>query len=142
MTLVLIMEDSSSFNPYAPKTPVSKEAKTTFMPLVATAVGLLGTTWGKSWLDQMVVAGLAVRDPYDPTMLTFPKGCILPKNLRDGSWGDGPTTCSEAGVWLVSLLRMAGANNVDKTVGTHSLKVTPLAWCSKFGLSIQDREML
>jgi hypothetical protein len=73
------MEDSSSSNPCAPKTSVSKEAKTTFMPFVASAVGLLGTAWGKSWLDQMVVAGLAVRDPYDPTMLTFPTGCILPK---------------------------------------------------------------
>jgi hypothetical protein len=130
------------FQSLCAKTSISKEAKTTFMPLVATAVGLLGTTWGKSWLDQMVIAGLAVRDPYDSTMYTFPKGCILPENLRDGSWGDGPTTCSEAGVWLVSLLRMAGATNVDKMVGTHSLKVTPLSWCAKYGLSIQDREML
>ena len=130
------------FQSLCAKTSVSKESKTTFMPLVATAVGLLGSPWGKSWLDQMVEAGLVSKDPYDASLYTFTRGCVLPENLRDGSWGEGPTTCSEAGVWLVSLLRMAGATNLDKSVGTHSLKVTPLAWCAMYGLSIQDRELL
>ena len=124
------------------KTSVSMEAKRTFMPIVIPAVGILGSTWAKTWVSDLQAQGIIVEDKDVEGECSVVKGCLLPETLSDGSWASTPYSSSNASKWLRELLRTYGALKVDDQVATHSLKSTPLSWAAKFGLPIEDRELL
>ena len=127
------------------KTGTSKEFKTMFMPLVAPSVGILGTTWAAHWLTLLVDEGLIEEvTPEDESVREFvtTRGFILPETKADGSWANSPSSSSTASKWLRNLLIMGGATGISESTASHSLKITPLAWCAMFGLSKEDRELL
>ena len=132
------IEFSCLFN----KTSVTKEAKSTFMPHVAPAVGILSTRWAASWMRTLMEENLLqAESEFSDNVFTFVKGCILPEVQKDGSWSDSPLSNSDATRWLNSLLLMGGASLQIDSPATHSLKSTPLSWAAKFGIGISDREL-
>jgi hypothetical protein len=124
------------------KTSTSMQAKCTFMPLTAPAVGVSRTSWAESWFQTLLDQKLVQESELEAGTFVFVKKFVLPETLRDGTWGDHPCSSQDAGFWLRELLSSAGIPNVSKEIGTHSLKSTPLAWAAMFGLSITDRELL
>ena len=124
------------------KTSSSREARTTFMPLVAIATGVLGTAWAKSWVKDLLEENLLECVHGSDNSYKFAKGFILPETLSNGEWGSHPISSATASKWLRSLLQLGGAVGVTDSVATHSLKSTPLSWCWKYGLSVTDCKML
>lgn len=114
------------------KTSTTKEALTTYMPLVAPAVGLLGRNWIRQWLFERERQGLSNTD----------FTCLLPAPNADGSWSTHPLGC-KASLWLKELLvRYLVVVNLLWQVANHSLKSTALSWCAKYGLSTEVRKQL
>ena len=133
------LEFSCLFN----KTSVTKEAKATFMPHVAPAVGVLGTPWASAWIKLLMEENLIeAENEFSDNVFKFVKGCILPEVQKDGSWGVSPLGNSDATKWLNGLLSMGGSQIQSESPATHSLKSTPLSWAAKFGIGISDRELL
>jgi hypothetical protein len=99
------------------------------LPLVAPAVGVSGTLWGKAFLDERARQGL---DKFS---------YLLPTPGVSGDWIDEPLGVGAAGKWLRDLLLNSGHREVS-TVGTHSLKATCLSWAAKWGSPIEIRSLL
>lgn len=111
------------------KTQVSAERKRTFLPLVAPVRGVGKFDWGEAFMSERNSQGLASYR------------WLLPTPMANGTWSDQPTEVSAAAKWLRSLLLQMGHTDLDE-VGTHSLKITPLSWCAKFGIDIPTRALL
>jgi hypothetical protein len=99
------------------------------LPLVAPAVGVSGTLWGKAFIDERAKQGL--------DKLTY----LLPTPGVSGNWINEPLGVGAAGKWLRDLLLNSGHKEVG-TVGTHSLKATCLSWAAKWGSPIEIRSLL
>ncbi|CAE7192582.1 unnamed protein product, partial [Symbiodinium sp. CCMP2592] len=64
---------------------------------------------------------------------------FLPAPLPDGSWSSDPLSSSEITRWLRYLLPRPSS---EQAVSSHSLKVTSLVWCSKFGMLRETKRVL
>jgi hypothetical protein len=113
------------------KTAISKENKKQMMPMVAPARGLLAGSWAANWMSERRIQGL------DLVSFDF----LLPSPGAEGRWHNHPVTSSQASAWLREILSRFGFRGTREET-THSLKSTPLSWCSKFGLDIVTRQML
>ena len=116
------------------KTSFSLERKTRYLHMAAPVRGVTqGDPWGLQW-------HMDLKDQGPPL---GPGRPLLPTMLTDGSWGSRPLKVDAAGKWLRHLLVRGGADPKEvKSVGTHSLKATPLAWCAKAGVPREDRAIL
>lgn len=111
------------------KTQSTADLATTFLPLVAPAIGITGFKWGREFVNQRKSQGL--------DRLTY----LLPVPSSTGVWIDEPLAVGQAGKWLRDLLRQGGHTDVED-VGTHSLKATPLSWAAKFNSPLEIRALL
>ena len=111
------------------KTQRSAEARTTFLPTVAPAVGVSQFRWVRSFINERKNQGI---EDY----------CIMPTPAIQGGWHDSPLEISAANKWLKDMLAAAGFTQNLDLIGTHSGKVTGLSWCSKFGADLQTRSLL
>ncbi|CAE7763100.1 unnamed protein product [Symbiodinium sp. CCMP2592] len=100
------------------------------LPLVIPGQGIAKTPFGQLLLDIRAEAGL----PNDQADVPF-----LPAPLPDGSWSSDPLSSSEITRWLRYLLPRP---STEQAVSSHSLKVTSLVWCSKFGMLRETKRVL
>ncbi|CAE7264827.1 unnamed protein product [Symbiodinium sp. CCMP2592] len=100
------------------------------LPLVIPGQGIAKTPFGQLLLDIRDEAGL----PNDQADIPF-----LPAPLPDGSWSSDPLSSSEITRWLRYLLPRP---STEQAVSSHSLKVTSLVWCSKFGMIRETKRVL
>ncbi len=103
--------------------------KRTLLPVVAPMYSLSSANWHQSWLQAREAVGLEKSG-----RLVFP---LLCRFEADGKPSMQPTSSSEVG----SLLRLA-LGTKDPTIRSHSLKVTALSWCSKGGITLEERKVL
>ena len=115
------------------KTSFSLERKVRYLHMFAPIEGVGETAWGVPWFEFYKLHGPPL-GPGKP---------LLPCPLTGGGWQSAPLSVASATKWLKALLIRAGCDrgSVD-LLGTHSLKVTPLSWCAKFGLSREIRATL
>ena len=102
------------------------------MPLVAAGRGVCGTCWAIVWCPIADAVGLSFKDRV--------KGPVLPAPEGDGSWGTRSVSSEELCTWLKGILAKGGLDAPG--IGSHSLKHTSLAWCSKFGMGRYSRTLL
>ncbi|CAE7668743.1 ANKRD50 [Symbiodinium sp. CCMP2592] len=100
------------------------------LPLVIPGQGIAKTPFGQLLLDIRAEAGL----PNDQADVPF-----LQAPLPDGSWSSDPLSSSEITRWLRYLLPRP---STEQAVSSHSLKVTSLVWCSKFGMLRETKRVL
>ena len=115
------------------KTSTSAQKKTTFLPITAPLFSLTGIPWWTNWLRSRDECGL-----------TFAPGSpVLPCISPAGKFGNIPMSADDGGAWLVELLRRCGSSVDDVAqIGSHSLKITLLSWCAKFGVPREARQIL
>ena len=89
------------------KTQRSAEAKTTFLPTVAPAVGVTQFRWAVSFLEERKAQGLE-------------SCCLMPTPAIQGGWHDSPLEISSANKWLKDLLISAGLDWELDLIGTHT----------------------
>jgi len=104
------------------------EKKRVFLPMAAPTPGISNFDYATALIDLRKEQG----------MESFK--WLLPTPGFSG-WIDEPMSVSSAGKWLRDLLRNFGHGDLDD-VGTHSLKITGLAWAAKFGVDITTRALL
>ena len=113
------------------KTARTTELKMLLMPLLAPVQGLLAESWAIPWMKERVVQGI---DAFQ---------CRLPALGIDGKFYDHPCDSSTASRWLRKLLIDHGISPAETNeVTVHGLKATSLSWMSKFGMPLQDRQLL
>ena len=111
------------------KTQTSADKKRTFLPQVAPAVGIITGNWARQFIEERKAQKI---DHFR---------WLLPTPCASGGWIDEPLSVSEASKWLKALLRQMGHTNLDD-VGTHTCKLTLLAWCASFGVPLDIRTLL
>ena len=111
------------------KTATTDQKKTTFLPIVAFARGLLTKSWARSWVKVRADSGLETNN------------FLLPAPLRTGGWSSRPLTSGEGAQWLRGILAASGASDFENKTA-HSLKVTLLSWAAKSHMSLEDRRIL
>ena len=104
------------------------EQTSLWLPLVAPAVGITGFKWGRAFLKE--------REEQKLTGFRY----LLPTPGANGCWIDEPTEVGDASRWLRDLLEQAGHD--INGVATHSLKVTPLTWASKFSSPLDIQALM
>ena len=100
------------------------------LPLVIPGIGIGQAPFGQLLLDIRSEAGLrndAVDAPF------------LPAPLPNGEWSSDPLSSSEITRWLRFLLPRPSS---EKQLSSHSLKVTTLVWCSRFGMTRDTKRVL
>ena len=100
------------------------------LPLVIPGIGIANVPFGQLLLELREEAGLR----NDGTDVPF-----LPAPQPDGSWSSDPLSSSEITRWLRHLLARPAS---EKPLSSHSLKVTTLMWCSKFGMLRETKRVL
>ena len=100
------------------------------LPLVIPGIGIANVPFGQLLLELREEAGLR----NDGTDVPF-----LPAPRPDGSWSSDPLSSSEITRWLRHLLPRPAS---EKPLSSHSLKVTTLMWCSKFGMLRETKRVL
>ena len=129
--IVDLLEDGSGYveiQVTAAKTQRSAEARTTFLPTVAPAVGVSQFRWARAFVEERKAQNL---ESY----------CLMPTPAVQGGWHDAPLETTVANKWIRDILIAAGFTDMDN-VGTHSCKVTGLSWAAKFGMDLQSRTLL
>ena len=104
--------------------------KRRILPLVIPGIGIAKHPFGVLLLSIREEAGLsneAVDVPF------------LPAPYPDGSWSSDPLCSSEITRWLRYLIPRADS---EKQLSSHSLKVTTLVWCSRFGVARDTKRVL
>jgi len=113
------------------KTGTSKERRSQMLPMAAPLRGLLGDQWAPAFMELRLQAGL----------ITGSGKPFMPAPALDGGWTQRALSSGEASGWLKELLVRLGVGAGDLSgIGTHSLKVTTLSWCAKFGILAEDRK--
>ncbi|CAE7477325.1 unnamed protein product, partial [Symbiodinium microadriaticum] len=100
------------------------------LPLVIPGIGIGQAPFGQLLLDIRNEAGLrndAVDKPF------------LPAPLPNAEWSSDPLSSSEITRWLRFLLPRPSS---EKQLSSHSLKVTTLVWCSRFGMTRETKRVL
>ena len=98
--------------------------------MVIPGIGIANVPFGQLLLELREEAGLR----NDGTDVPF-----LPAPQPDGSWSSDPLSSSEITRWLRRLLPRPAS---EKPLSSHSLKVTTLMWCSKFGMLRETKRVL
>ena len=111
------------------KTATTRERATTFLPLLATGVGLEGKDWATPWFQARSEVGL--QSDSKPFMPAF---------LLNGSISHRRMTTGEASAILKDMLADT-LNEGDCSPTTHSLKATVLSWLSKDGAPLELRRI-
>ncbi|CAE7461162.1 unnamed protein product, partial [Symbiodinium pilosum] len=102
------------------------------VPLVAAGRGVCNVCWAMVWCRVADLVGLGFKDRQ--------KGPVLPAPRADGAWSARSVTSGELCSWLKGILAKGGLDCPG--IGSHSLKHTSLAWCSKFGMGKYSRTLL
>ena len=100
------------------------------LPLVIPGIGIGQAPFGQLLLDLRKEAGLRNDEVDKP---------FLPAPLPNGEWSSDPLSSSEITRWLRFLLPRPAS---EKPLSSHSLKVTTLVWCSRFGMSRETKRIL
>ena len=118
------------------KTGRSARAKTTFLPLVAPAVGVNGRLWPELVEQAFNAAGLQFRGVL--------KGPLFRPPSTFGGLCKRGLTSEESSGFLRSFFDETSDEKADRSEGlsSHSLKVTCLSWAAKYGMDIHDRNIL
>ena len=113
------------------KTATTEQRKTTFLPMVSFARGLLSRPWAVRWFED--------RKEQNLDALSF----TMPAPLRNNQWSARPLTAGEGSQWLRELLVASGCDDVQG-LSTHSLKCTLLTWAAKMipPVSLEHRRIL
>ena len=113
------------------KTARTTELKLLLMPLLAPVQGLLEKSWAIAWMNERTIQGV---DNFK---------CRLPTVGVDGNFFDHPCDSGTANKWLRKILVDAGLATPEvRDITVHGLKATSLSWLSKFGVPLQDRQLL
>ena len=103
-----------------------------FLPLTAPGKGITDSNWALQWKESRCQLGIEDLSQYP----------LMPAPDETGQATVRPLSTSEAGKWLVLLLRQ----NVGKWKASeplqytsHSFKATTLSYLAKFGCSFEDR---
>ena len=111
------------------KTATTRERATTFLPLLATGVGVENVDWANPWFQARENLGLSNKsDPF------------LPAFLLNGKLSDRRMTTGEASAILKDMLSDVTSEG-DPLPTTHSLKATVLSWLSKDGAPLELRRI-
>ncbi|CAE7019867.1 unnamed protein product, partial [Symbiodinium sp. CCMP2456] len=100
------------------------------LPLVIPGIGIGQAPFGQLLLDIRNEAGLRNDEVDKP---------FLPAPLPNGEWSSDPLSSSEITRWLRFLLPRPSS---EKQLSSHSLKVTTLVWCSRFGITRETKRVL
>ncbi|CAE7678795.1 unnamed protein product, partial [Symbiodinium microadriaticum] len=100
------------------------------LPLVIPGIGIGQAPFGQLLLDIRNEAGLR-NDAVDKPFLPVP--------LPNAEWSPDPLSSSEITRWLRFLLPRPSS---EKQLSSHSLKVTTLVWCSRFGMTRETKRVL
>ena len=134
---VLIDRDNSGVACYlearvgSHKTMQSQQHRHQFLPMVATAKGLVESNWIEQWLE--------VRNCLS---LDFSRDGVMPAPQPDGQPGSRPLDSQEAAGWLRLILFGDALPVEGRKVASHSLKTTTLSYAAKRGLDINLRLQL
>lgn len=113
------------------KTQRTKESKRMFLPSVAPVRGVCKRPWAMQWMKERKEQGI---DNFS---------CLLPSIGSDGKWIDHPASSSTGTKWMKLILKKYGVSEAElEGLVTHGCRGTSLAWCSKFGMSIEFRTLL
>lgn len=116
----------------AVKTATTTNKRLKLLPMVAPAQGVTDLPWAKAWIQARSLSGL----------VAAPGAPLLPSVVK-GQWTKRPLGLGEAKDWLLALFDAASVQVPQELrVGTHSMKVTTLSWCAKFGLPVDVRRHL
>ena len=103
------------------------------LPVVAPAMGVTGTEWGREYLSLRAAEGLR----------GWPGLPFFPCPILGGGWSRARLSTTEASMWLCELLHRCGVPKEKLTnVGAHSLKATCLSWMSKAGMEVKTRRLM
>ena len=100
------------------------------LPLVIPGIGIGQAPFGQLLLDVRSEAGLRNDAENAP---------FLPAPLPNAEWSSDPLSSSEITRWLRFLLPRPTS---EKQLSSHSLKVTTLVWCSRFGMTRDTKRVL
>ena len=134
---VLIDRDSSGEACYlearvgSHKTMQSQQHRHQFLPMVATAKGLVESNWIEQWLEVRYCLSL-----------DFSRDGVMPAPQPDGQPGARPLDSQEAAGWLRLILFGDAVPVEGRKVASHSLKTTTLSYAAKRGLDINLRLQL
>ena len=103
------------------------------LTLVAPLYGIHAQSWGLSYVETALSAGIELKGGHS--------GPLLPGIDAAGSLVSRPLSSAEMSTWLNKILAMT-LGTVEPGLTSHGLKSTPLSWCSKVGLSEEDRHIL
>ena len=113
----------------------SMDSKSRLLPIVAPARGICGGNWAKAYLQLRHRAGLSEPGAEAGPMLMAP-------NRGGLGWSDRYITSQELNKFMKNLFLAGGRTIVGRKVTTHSFKATSLSWCSKLGVTPEDRAVL
>ena len=102
------------------------------MPLVAPVWGVTSPPWGLAFVKVLQLAGRAADHLDHEPLLAAP--------TPDGKWSSRAVTTKEGGKWLRNLLSSVEGGALFTSI--HTLKATPLSWCTKWGLDPNIRSIL
>ena len=102
------------------------------MPLVAPIWGVTSPPWGLTFLRLCESA--------NRPLMKIDLAPLLVAPTPEGQWTDRAVTTTEAGKWLRNLLRTFLPSTEHTTI--HTMKATPLSWCTKWGVDPYDRQLL
>ena len=100
------------------------------LPLVIPGIGIAQAPFGQLLLDIRREAGLRNDVENAP---------FLPGPLPNAEWSSDALSSSEITRWLRFLLPRPAS---EKPLSSHSLKVTTLVWCSRFGMARDTKRVL
>ena len=100
------------------------------LPLVIPGIGIASKPFGKLLLEVRAEAGISNEQTGVP---------FLPAPTPSGAWSSDPLSSGEVTRWLRCLLPRPPS---EKPLSSHSLKVTTLMWCSKFGMLRETKRVL
>lgn len=111
------------------KTATTRERATSFLPLLATGIGVSGLDWANPWIEARQKVGLFCEsEPF------------LPAFLINGQISSRRMTTGEASAILKDMLADVTPEN-SQLPTTHSLKATILSWLSKDGAPFELRRI-
>ena len=111
------------------------DTKAKLLPIVATAQGIRGGNWAKTYLQLRERLGLSL--PQEDPLPMLP----APGRLA-GGWCERYLTSQELNKFIANLFDSSGRSFGTRKVTTHSFKATSLSWCAKHGVSGENREVL
>ena len=117
------------------KTAKNTDVKSKLLPVVAPCQGVAQEPWVKQWTELRRTVNLPVAGEVNGPL--FP----VPDVKNTGEWTKPPVEAKEATTWLRSILDVMKEGS-RTTASSHSLKSTPLSWCSKYGIPEADQNVL